>query len=191
MDDDVKTKISNAAKELFGKFGFKKTSLVDIAKKIGMAKSSLFYYFSSKEELFKVVVSQELDTLKSKIQEAVAGVKKSEEKLRCYVITRMRVLRELASVYATLYDEYLDHLGFIEKARKRALEEEKMIIQGILEDGVKKGAFVIENVGLTAYAICVAVKGLEYPWITSNDNKGMEKDLNVLLNLLLRAIKKN
>ena len=53
--DNTKNKIVSVATKLFGRFGFHKTSMDEIAKIARKAKGSLYYYFASKEELFKEV----------------------------------------------------------------------------------------------------------------------------------------
>ena len=47
-----KEQILEAAKGLFNRFGYSKTSVDDISQAVGMQKSSLYYYFKNKEDLF-------------------------------------------------------------------------------------------------------------------------------------------
>ena len=56
--------ILEIAQEIFSKFGYKKTTLDDIANAVRKGKSSLYYYFSSKEDLFQAVIMKEVDILK-------------------------------------------------------------------------------------------------------------------------------
>ena len=53
MDAEKRDKIINAAMREFSAKGFKNASSNEIAKKSGISKSLLFYYFSSKEDLFQ------------------------------------------------------------------------------------------------------------------------------------------
>lgn len=47
-----KDQILDAAKLLFNRQGYSKTSVDDISQAVGMRKSSLYYYFKNKEDLF-------------------------------------------------------------------------------------------------------------------------------------------
>lgn len=47
-----KSQIIEAAKGLFNRLGYAKTSVDDIASTLGMKKSSLYYYFKNKEDIF-------------------------------------------------------------------------------------------------------------------------------------------
>ncbi len=47
-----KEQILEAAKGLFNRLGYNKTSVDDISQAVGMRKSSLYYYFKNKEDIF-------------------------------------------------------------------------------------------------------------------------------------------
>jgi TetR/AcrR family transcriptional regulator of autoinduction and epiphytic fitness len=51
-----------AALEVFGRHGFRKTSMEDVARAAGISRQGLYLHFSSKEQLFRAAVRQELDT---------------------------------------------------------------------------------------------------------------------------------
>jgi TetR/AcrR family transcriptional regulator of autoinduction and epiphytic fitness len=51
-----------AALEVFGRYGFRKTSMDEVARSAGISRQGLYLYFASKEALFRAAVRQELDT---------------------------------------------------------------------------------------------------------------------------------
>ena len=55
--------ILKIAREIFSKYGYKKTTLDDIANAVRKGKSSLYYYFESKEDLFQAVIMKEVEIL--------------------------------------------------------------------------------------------------------------------------------
>jgi AcrR family transcriptional regulator len=50
------------ALEVFGRYGFRKTSMDEVARSADISRQGLYLYFSSKEALFRAAVRQELDT---------------------------------------------------------------------------------------------------------------------------------
>jgi len=118
------------------------------------------FLLDRKEELFRAVVNAEMELLSQQVGDAVGRENLPEAKLRAFVLTRMRVVRELASVYATLHEEYLDQLGFVERFREDAFRAEVEMIRSILEEGVKTGAFEIADVGLAAKSELGAAFGM-------------------------------
>lgn len=54
--DANRENILKIAQDIFSKYGYKKTTLDDIANAVRKWKSSLYYYFKSKEDLFQAVI---------------------------------------------------------------------------------------------------------------------------------------
>lgn len=180
--------IIKEAQKLFSRFGFIKTTVEEIARAARMGKASLYYYFSGKEEIFKEVIRKESEFLNTKIREAVEKEKTLQGKIEAYVITRMRYLRELANIYHALKDKYFDHYAFINETRKKNFNMEIKIIKSILNEGVAKNIFIIEDVDLTAFAIVSSLKGLEYNWAVEIPMPKMEESINKLLDILFYGI---
>lgn len=186
--EEKKDKILRIAQILFAKYGLFKTSVDDIAKMGKMGKSSIYYYFESKEEIFKSVLEKEMTTLLEKVKSAIDEAKTPSGKLKGYIISRMKNVKELAIIYSTLRDEYMLHYAFIQKFRENFDREEIGIIRDILAEGVKKKVFAVKNIELTSYAIGTAVKGLEYDWAIKLKEEDIENNINCLLDVLFYGI---
>jgi AcrR family transcriptional regulator len=50
------------ALEVFGRYGFRKTSMDEVARSADISRQGLYLYYASKEALFRAAVRQELDT---------------------------------------------------------------------------------------------------------------------------------
>ena len=61
---DKKQIIIDSARELFSRYGFKKVSMEEIAKKASVTKRTIYHYFKDKEALFSYFVKEELDKVK-------------------------------------------------------------------------------------------------------------------------------
>ncbi len=183
--------IINIASGIFQKYGFKKTTVDDIAEAAHKGKSSLYYYFKSKEEIFRAVIDKEAKSLKSVLSEIVNNKDlEPEEKFRKYISTRMIKLKELVNYYDALTNDYLSHYQFINKIRERHDKDEELFITQMLKEGVQKGKFEIPDTGIAAYAIVIAMKGLEIPIFLTKEIKNPEEKIDHLLNILFYGISK-
>ena len=187
-ENTVKDSILMAAREIFSKFGFRKTTLDDIARLIGRGKSALYYYYKSKEEIFEAVLEYEVDLLKIELQEALKGENDPKAKLRKYIIRRMEMFYKLVNVYSAFQQEYLENLAFLEGIRKKYDEQENAMISEILNDGISRGIFVNKDVELTSFAIIMAMRGFEYPFSQESDLKKVEGDIDQLLEVLFYGL---
>ena len=183
----IKYKIVGIASHVFSKFGFKKATMEDIAHAAGMGKSSIYYYFKSKEEIFEAVVKKEAHELSLELEKKVINVNDNpKEKIRNYVFIRMKYLKEMVNFYEALKNDYLGNLAFTERIRKKYDKEEQQTIKGILEEGVTQGIFNVNNTKFAAMALVTFLKGLETTIIIDEeiDMKSLEKNLDDILHIM-------
>lgn len=188
--DRKKEKLLESACNIFTRFGFEKATMSDIAKEARKGKSSLYYYFSSKEEIFEEVVDLEAGRLKVALTEAVEGKLEVKEKMIAYFTVRMQRFNELVNLYAAMRHDYLSKLDFIETLRAKYDQEEMMRIQAFLTEGVESGEFAIGNIEDTSYALASALKGLEFPLVLNNDSLSIEMRIKSLIDVLFYGIVK-
>jgi AcrR family transcriptional regulator len=187
--EEVKNSIIAVARQIFSRFGFKKTTMDEIAIASRKGKSSIYYYFESKEDIFQAVVEKEASMLRRELQEAIKTVDDPKEKLKVYVLVRMKTLKNLANYYDAIRSEYLSHLDFVENIRKKYDDEEITMVESILKEGAEKMEFNIDNTRLAAIAIVTALKGLEIPMFWQNNaDFDMEKRLDDLINILFYGL---
>ncbi len=178
----MRENIINVATQVFGRYGFKKTSMDDIARALRMGKSSIYYYFKGKEEIFQAVVDREADMLKLKVKEILESAIDAREKLRKYVKLRMDLVKQLSNYMEILKNDDLMNLELTERIRKKYDDEEITIIRQILEEGNSKGLFRVKDLNLSALAIVTAMKGLEVPLVAST--MGVDS-LNIVIDDML------
>lgn len=58
---DTRQRIQEVARELFSEKGVQRTSLQDIAQRLGITKPALYYHFSSREELVRSILQPLID----------------------------------------------------------------------------------------------------------------------------------
>jgi AcrR family transcriptional regulator len=189
-DQSVRSLILDKAKEVFSKYGYRKTTLDDIAGACGKGKSALYYYFKNKEVIFEELIKREVDHLKNEFQSAMNSVKDPKEKLRIYIVLRMLMFRNLVNFFPTFRQEFVEYYSLIERIRSSYDEEEFVIIKGILQHGIDGGNFKIRNINLTTQAIIKAMKGFEFPWALDQEDATMKKDINSVLDVLFYGIMK-
>jgi TetR/AcrR family transcriptional regulator, regulator of autoinduction and epiphytic fitness len=61
VDRTRRERVLAVALEVFGRYGFRKTSMDEVARSADISRQGLYLYFASKEALFREAVRQELD----------------------------------------------------------------------------------------------------------------------------------
>ena len=177
-----------AAQRLFARFGLRKTTVEEIINLAKIAKGTFYKYFPDKEALFLEVVERESASLISAIREAVAQVSTSQEKMKAYLETKACKIAELVNLYQVTRERIDEYWPQIEGVREKYLIEEQRIVREVLIDGVDKGELEVAEPELTAFAIVIAVKGLESSWIMETGPLELEQGMDLLLEVLFRGI---
>lgn len=169
--------ILQIAQDIFSKYGYKKTTLDDIANAVRKGKSSLYYYFNSKEDLFQAVIVKEVEVLKQALEKVVFRSLDPEEKLREYILTKLTTFRELSNLYNALEND-VTAIGFIEEIKEKSQKEEIRMIKRILIEGVRRDRFHVEDLNLAAIGITQAMRGLEMP-LSIGSHHGINLEMSV------------
>jgi AcrR family transcriptional regulator len=188
--EEARLKIIEISRKIFTHFGFKKTTMEEIALATRKGKSSIYYYFNSKEDIFKAVVEKEAEELKAELYKKIDGVDDPIEQLKIYITVRMRKLNKLTNFYTAIKSDYLSHLEFIEQIRKSYDLDEVRVVAGIIQEGIERGKFSVDDPHLSAVAIVTAMKGLEVPIFISKEHGNFEVRLSNLINFLFYGIVK-
>ena len=192
--ESIRDHIIHIARGVFSKFGFKKTTVDDIARGLGKGKSSIYYYFRSKEEIYKEVLNKEAETLKNEIYRKVVETNDNpKDKLRNYVLIRMRFLYELTNFNEALRNDYLKNFAFVERIREKYDKEEHSIILNILREGMSKDIFRLKETEFTAMAFLTAMKGLEVGFFIKKEYslEKLEQRLDDMLDVIFYGLVKH
>ena len=184
----VRERIIDAARVVFAKYGYKKTTMDDIALSAKKGKSSIYYYFKSKEEIFEAVVETESRLLFDDIIKKVNLPITAKEKFRIYVFTRLNKIRELSNFYDVLENNFISPMEFIEKLQTKYYKREIKILQDILQEGVKNKEFNMQDTEIAAIALVTAIKGLEAPLIIRGAKRNLERQIDYVLKILFYGI---
>ncbi|WP_372651312.1 TetR/AcrR family transcriptional regulator [Draconibacterium sp.] len=168
MSANSKQQIIEAAGIVFERFGFKKTTMDDIAYAAGKGKSSLYYYFKNKEEVFEAVVAHEAKQLVAEINKAINASHSAVDKLRSYVNIRMKRFVQRGNLATALNDNFLATFSFIEKIRNNYRDFEIEMIAGIINEGIERKEFKPVDTNFTSEAILTCMIGFEVPLLTKS-----------------------
>ncbi len=182
--------ILKIARDIFSKYGFKKTTLDDIANAVRKGKSSLYYYFESKEDLFQAVIMKEVEILAHELEIVINRNTDPIDKLRDYILTKLTTFRGLANFYHAIEND-ITAVSFIDDIKRKYELDEIRMIKRILIEGVRKNEFEIYDFNLAAIGITTAIKGLEMPLSAgSYGNVNLENSVDIILKIICYGITK-
>lgn len=193
-DDIVKDDILKEAQKLFQQFGIRKTTMEDIARAMGKGKSTLYYYFSSKEEIFDAVVIKEMDEVFDRVRQAVEKAESAEDKLRAYTLTKIRAVQKRANLYKIVKGEIQEGLRCMKHIHTEYDMQEVKLVKNILRFGVKNGEFskaVAKEMDLLPSVIVSSLRGLERDMVIDARYVKLEPRLDSIVSILIKGLSSN
>ncbi|MGD0591912.1 MAG: helix-turn-helix domain-containing protein [Bacteroidota bacterium] len=172
-DDIVRAEILKAAERVFQKWGINKTTMEDIAREAGKGKSTLYYYYQSKEEIFDAVVIIEFEKILQRAKELAQETETAKERLIKYIVESINEMKSRISTYTIIREEIRRNQNFIKKLRDIFQPREEKYIQEILIFGMENKEFTFINkseVTIAAKTITGMIHALELYLFFENDD---------------------
>ena len=147
---DRKEEIIKVAAKLFSKKSFHDVTMDDIADKVGVAKGTLYLYFSSKEKLYLEILEETFGSIESLLEKEV---EKSD--------TASNKLKKVLKIVFNFYREHMDVLKIYSRDETHLIREHHelteewrdrriKLYEKIIEKGIKEGSFKTNNTKLAA-----------------------------------------
>ncbi len=159
--EDMKSRILDAASELFVSEGYEQTTLRKIAKKIEYNPATIYNYFKSKEEIFFALQHRAFTKFYAELE--------SINSPELSAITRLKLLGQKYIEFGLKYPEYYKLMFILKKpmeAAERLDPEWKIgeksfeLLKDIIRECMKDGSIRLTEVKSGAYLIWSTVHGL-------------------------------
>lgn len=184
--------ILRTALELFAHYGYKKTTLEDVAREMDMTKSNLYFYVTNKKDLYVMAVKLAFREWQESVAEKVAGVDDIAEKFSVLCKSSLGYLvdhEELRSVFIRdpgIFTLYPSEDRFY-KINQGAIK----MIEDILSEGIRQGRFHEVDVKHTAeFFFSVYIMFLIKTYVKSEGVSSMrmyEEGLDLILRGLCKS----
>jgi AcrR family transcriptional regulator len=200
-EEIIREEVITTAQRLFQRYGFSKTTMEDIAKAMGRGKSTLYYYYKSKDEIFEAVILKEADEVFSTVTKAMQEASSAEGKLQTYLKTSFDILKSKMNLYGAIKGEVIDedNVSFCRPSMGDSLKQynlkERQMVKELLLFGIENKEFtpdLKDNIDLVAYTVITALRSIASDLVFNEKdmNYFFEVDkINAMITILLRGLK--
>lgn len=134
----TKRKIFETSMKLFAEKGYDATSIEEITAEVGVAKGTLYYHFSSKEEIFNFLIEEGMNLLKNSINIKVEKQRSYLDKLRAIVLIQIKIIIKYENFMTIVLSEIWGN-SQRSKTCHTYVEEYLQIVRKIVSEGIEKG----------------------------------------------------
>lgn len=186
--------ILDATDRLLARHGYKKMTIDDLAREVGIGKGSVYLHFSSKEEIALSHIDRIVERLKAKLRALSEKDSSCEVRLRAMLIERVLFRFDSVQHYSQSLNDLLSHLRpRLLDRRKRYFEEEARIFSDVLDEGYAAGEFSFKDSASAARALLDATNAF-LPYSLSAHELGeraeIERKVNTVADIVVTGLMK-
>jgi AcrR family transcriptional regulator len=187
LNEDVRIALLEVARSIFSHFGYNKTTVDEIAKAAGKGKSTFYYYYASKEDIFRDVIELEAKIFRKKLMDSIKASTDPIDKIKNYVVARLSNFKDLVNFYRVFKNEDNTHYRFIEEIRTKYDNEQVGIIKMIFLEAIDLNIIELDSVDLASETVALVLKGLEYnlmfnPMVDKLEEEKIDKIIHLIFN---------
>jgi AcrR family transcriptional regulator len=186
IDDEI---ILQAALKCFAAYGYKKTTLEDIAGELNLGISSVYAYTTSKRALYEDVVRHCVLRWQNRVKAAVAFAPNATNQFLVLCETALLYLAEDADFCALLKNDHTIFPMFPEADPYEEINAESVsMIARVLDAGQQSGEFRKLDTAMVAEIIFSIYKGFIIRAYIECEERFMESHMTQALDLLTNGI---
>ncbi|WP_428563679.1 MAG: TetR/AcrR family transcriptional regulator [Solidesulfovibrio sp. DCME] len=194
----TRSRIIDAAENLFRDVGYAKTTVSDIAKVLGMSPANVYRYFPTKASINESICDRLVRNIESQCFESLIEDGTSTQRLTRFIFKYFRVIKNNIIKEKRLHDMISiavdEHWSVIRSHSERVRD----LLRIIIEQGIDSGEFRTVNSAKAATAVHQAIAFFAYPSLVEhlvkdaeNNGNDMEEELTQLLDLILCGLRSN
>ncbi len=190
--EDIRDLILDGVEALLGRYGYRKMTMEDLARQVGIGKGTIYLHFQSKEELALSHVDRIADRVLARLREVADWPEPADVRLRTMLLDRILIRFAAVSRYPESLNELLSSIrGELIARRNIHFEREAGEIASVLEDGVVGRTFDCAQFLETARALVWSTNSL-LPFSLSGRELGepgeMEMRAGRIVDVLMKGL---
>ena len=191
-EDFVRMQIIEASKTVFKKYGFKKATMNHIAKASDKGRSTLYYYFQNKNEVFEAFVKAEYNTRIEKTFNNISKEFSIEKNLSNYRNIKLDHLITLSNTYTYILTDLKENAIFLYQLLDGIRAEEVSIIEKCIQWAVEKQeikSISKKDINFLAFSLVTVTDSLEKEiFLYQRFPKDMFDQLEWINQLMIKAL---
>ncbi len=185
--EDKEKHILESARKFFFRYGFKKTSLDEVAEDAGIAKGTIYNYFKNKEDLFVRNVKSNMQCVWQDLEQEMCQCTRADEKLLHSTLMMIRHHRKMVKEFA-MSKAVLEELLFVGMNLIDDLPEHNLRIMAFLQEGEEQGIFRAADHEKNATLLNRMIRSFFLRWATM-DSQSAETEIRDIFALIFNGLR--
>ena len=174
---EKRSRIIDAAVEVFAEKGFRAARVSDIARAAGVADGTIYLYFKNKEDLLLVIFEEKMEILLDQLQTALGETDDPLERMRAYALNHFRSIQDNPALAQVLQVELRQSHRFLRDYRPEKLWRYLGVFGELVRDGQDRGLIRAEvDPFLVQWALFGALDEISIQWVLARRRERFNLD---------------
>ena len=159
--EDIRDLILDAVDGLLARFGYRKMTMEDVAREVGIGKGTIYLHFPGKEELILAHIDRIADRVIARLREIAALSFSIDRRLREMLVSRVLIRFDSVAHYSQNLSDLLTSVRTALVARREThFEREAAVIEEILREGERLGTLECADPQATSFILIQSTNSL-------------------------------
>lgn len=164
---EKKDQIVRATVDCIAKYGYHSFSMQDVAKKAGVSKGIIHYYFLNKDELMISVLDKVATDIELTLQTDMESIKNPKKQLEIFIEICMNIVQSTREYYQVNMDFWtqITQKDGVKEIIAQHYAKFRKTCSHVIEDGINQGIFRDVNPNEYSSYIISVIDGLSLQWL--------------------------
>jgi len=191
LQGDIRTRILDAARDRMNHYGFKKTTIDEVAADAGVGKGTVYLYFESKEDLALAIMAHFKEVHVERMRDIARGTSRSiESKLTEMLAFQIMQAHEACRLNPGSVDLILSMKPHVQMRLRPYIEQEIAVLAEVLEQGNQQGLLDVADAMATARSLKYMMSGFWPPYPCVADVNRIEQEIASIVDLAIHGMQK-
>ena len=159
--EDIRDLILDAVDVLLAKFGYKKMTMDDIARRVGIGKGTIYLHFPGKEELVLAHIDRIADRVIQNLVEIAGTSDTPDRQLRRMLVVRVLLRFDSVVDYSQNLSDLLSSVRpALVTRRETHFEREAAVLESVLREGARSGSLDCPDPRTTSFVLIRSTNSL-------------------------------
>lgn len=193
QDDIIHQEILQAALRLYRKYGPTKVTLDNVAQATGRSRSSLYYYFKNRDEIFQAVLNQIAEDVAAEMRLAIAAAGTMKDKIYAFCSIKLKTRQEWKRLFDAMdqlmsADEKSKHTKLMDALHKKLMYLERGVLTDVLSVAGPQTTRIPGNTELDmiTFIISSSIRGIRREIYDHNDPHDAKAAAALLSNMITK-----
>jgi AcrR family transcriptional regulator len=197
-NENFKNEVITAAQRLFQEHGLGMVTMEDVAKAVGKGKSTLYYYFKSKEEIFNAVLDSEINDVVVETLKRLSVHEVFIDKLKTFAHTKFEMVQKRKSLFKAMEagmdaEAFSQYMEAKKQIHQKYLQKEILILQQVFFNAMQRNEIPEMGMNQTEKNIFLflsSIRGINREFVVhGNHDEDGKETLNHFCELYYRGIR--